>query len=738
MSTHKYIDRICVAVLLFTLLLTVLFVNGEALGVQVIVDEDAEIHSDSSWFTANDLNGEWDSSSATVITLSGSSVEVSGSGAYAYDGGVVITNGGTYVLSGTLDDGSIVVDAYASSKVWLLLNGVTIQCADDACLIIDQADKVFLTLAEGTENSFTSGEVYSAEALADNTDGVIFAHDDLTINGSGTLTVSGGWKHGIAANDDLVITGGSICVDAVKDAIHVNDSLRICNASIAVTAGDDGIATSEEGAFLYIESGSLQLDAEDDAIHTAGDIDIVGGKVTISAGDDGIHSDAEVRITAGSITIAECYEGIEAITIDIAGGDIVIYPADDGLNANGGSGDAFGMTGGGHQQGNSGEIGGFNQMPENSESAATEAAVEASAPSDADTRPGGMSDGSGEGTEMGQTPEGGMGLVDGAESAEETETWIHISGGALTIINESAQDADGIDSNGDILISGGVIRVSLVNSGSNSALDFASESGGVCEITGGEIIACGSYSMAEGFDSSSTQCSILYNLSSGAAAGTTVSLEDLSGNVLVSYEVPCSFSSVNLSCPELQLGETYLIVIGEDAEEITLDEVAASYGDAQSSMFGGSMNWGGMQDRGNFGGGEHRRGDSESGGAFNGGDDMTGDRPEPPEGTAMPEMGEAPDFDSMGSAPEQDQMPEPGEMPSGGEPPEMGSAPGMGQMHGMNEEHQGQGENILDGGTESAVSAQNETSMEDWLWFGLSLLVLALGLVFALRFRRHK
>ena len=104
--------------------------------------------------------------------------------------------------------------------------------------------------------------------------------------------------------------------------------------------------------------------------------------------------------------------------------------------------------------------------------------------------------------------------------------------------------------------------------------------------------------MAEGFDSTSTQCAILYNVKRGVAAGRTFSLEDSEGNVLLSYEVPCSFSSVILSSPELKLGETYTVVIGDTAEEITLNEISASYGDVQSEGFGGNMNWGdGMQFR---------------------------------------------------------------------------------------------------------------------------------------------
>ncbi|MBO6039577.1 MAG: carbohydrate-binding domain-containing protein, partial [Oscillospiraceae bacterium] len=193
---------------------------------------------------------------------------------------------------------------------------------------------------------------------------------------------------------------------------------------------------------------------------------------------------------------------------------------------------------------------------------------------------------------------GGFGQTAAGKSEKPN---IRISGGSVTVINRDAQDADGIDSNGDIFISGGTVLVSLTNSGSNSALDCGSENGGVMEISGGTVIACGSYQMAESFDSSSTQCSVLYSLSAGADAGTQISLEDADGTVLLSWEVPCSFSAVNLSCPEMKVGETYLLVIGDNAEEITPESVSSSFGNAQSSQFGGPMNWGGLESRENFG-----------------------------------------------------------------------------------------------------------------------------------------
>lgn len=569
MSTHKHIDLVCVIVMIAALLTTVLFMNGSALGLTAIVDEDAESYTGDANFTSNDLDGSWSTDDATVITLSDDEIHISGSGAYTLNGSVYITNGGKYVLSGTLSDGSIVVDAYASSKVFLMLSGCSVTKSDDAALRVNQADKVFLTLGEGTENFLESGEVYSEEALSDNAGGTIFSHDDLTINGSGSLTVTANYKHGIDANDDLVITGGTIAITAPEDAIHVNERFNF-------TAAD----------------------------------------LTITAGDDGIHADASILIADGTVFIKECYEGLEALTIDISGGETTIYSSDDGLNANGGSSD-FGMGGGGF----GGGMQGGGRMPGN---------MNGEASTENGDFPGEMPEMDSEfeermrerGSEMeerfgemdsefefgGQMPEMGSEFEErvreetteatvGSDTTSE-ETWIHISGGKVTVINENSQDADGLDSNGDIVITGGEIRVSLSGNGSNSAIDYGSESGGVCEISGGTVVACGSYSMAEAFDSTSTQCSILYNFSDGADPGTTVSLLDADGNELLSYTAVAGFTSVNLSCPELTVGETYTVVIGDNEEEITLSDVSASYGDATSSGFGGNHNMGGMQPKG--------------------------------------------------------------------------------------------------------------------------------------------
>ncbi len=470
MSTSKHFPAVCAVVLALALVVTVLFMNGEALGLQVIRDEDSEANEDSQYFTTNDQNTDW--TAATTITLSGDTATVSGSGAYANGGSVTISAAGYYDVTGTLTDGSLIVDAGKNAKVFIRLNGVSITCSDDAAIRINQADKVFLTLADGTENTVTSGETYSETALADKTDGAIFSHDDLTINGSGSLTVTAAYKHGIAVNDSLRITGGAITVTAPADTIHVNDSLNITGASI-----------------------------------------------TLNAGDDAIHSDTSIAILGGKITVNTCYEGIEALEILIEDGDITVTATDDGINAC------------------------------------------------------------------------------GAETADGNLPSVTINGGTVTLLNPSGQDADGIDSNGNIDINGGLVYISLVGDGSNCALDYGSENGGVCRINGGIVVACGGATMLETMSENSAQPSILY-AGTTQAAGTEVSLQDAGGETLLTYAAPNSFSAVLVSCPQMQTGSTYTLTLGDTAQEITLSQTATTYG-----VSGGMGGMGNMGGRGGMNGG---------------------------------------------------------------------------------------------------------------------------------------
>ena len=764
MHSNRHFDRICLAVLICTVLLTVLFMNGESLGIQVVRDQDTDRDEGSVWFTENDLDGSWDTEGAVRITLEGSTASIEGSGAYVKGSDVVIASSGRYIVTGELTDGSLIVDAHNNSKVWILLSGVSLTCSDDAAIRIDQADKVFLTLAEGTENVVTSGGTYSEEALSDNTGGAIFSHDDLTISGSGSLTVSASYKHGIDANDDLVITGGTIVIEAPADGIHASDSLRICSADLTINAGDDGLSTGEENAPLYMESGSVSITAGGDGIHSAGDITLAGGSLVISAKDDGIHSDTSFLITDGSVTINESYEGIEALTIDQQGGDVYVVSSDDGFNANGGSSGQPGMGGFGGGRGENRGPGGI--------SAGTESRQDASG-----------EQGAGEMSES--PPEAEITDTEASAESSASDTWIHISGGSLTILNGTGRDADGLDSNGDILISGGTVRISLTGSGSNSAIDYNSDGGASCLITGGTVIACGASSMAEAFDESSAQCAVLLSLSQETEAGSLFDLLSEDGTSLLSWEVPYGFTSVSFSCPEMEKGGSYTVRAGDQEESVTLTAMSTAAGTAGTGMSSGGMAGGfrggdGRPDQDASAAAEDPAESSSSGfrreGARKGGgwsrdretsfgESSAGEMPEMPDGQPpempdgeMPQMpdGEPPEMPDG----EMPQMPDggPPEMPDGempqmpqtpdqetagtedGEDASLQDLPSDSQSPGMTgrEEAAGSDDTASSSGPEEAAEKTSSYDVETYLLSAASFIVLAAGLAAALAFRRHR
>lgn len=288
MAAHRHVDAICICVTLLTLLVTLLFMHGEKFGLQPYVDPDAEEYVGTEHFTVNDQRGDWNSKSATRIELLGDHARVRGGGAYAVDGNVFINSAGRYVLTGTLENGSITVDTNKKAKVWILLAGADIRCDHDACIRVEQVAKLFLTLEEGTENRLYCAGI-SELALAEGVDGAIFSRDNLTINGGGCLTVSADQEHGIAGNDLLKFTGGEISVSAPGDALHVSDGVYLMNAALRLAAGDDGISVNEKDGGFYMESGSLQIEAEDKGIRVNGKAELLGGEVEILAGGDRIE-----------------------------------------------------------------------------------------------------------------------------------------------------------------------------------------------------------------------------------------------------------------------------------------------------------------------------------------------------------------------------------------------------------------------------------------------------------------
>ena len=267
-------------------------------------------------FTDNDLDTGYDEENATKISFDTAGVAVSGSGAKAEDETVTITEEGTYLVSGTVEAGQLIINAVDSAKVHLVVSGLTMTNNDGPCILVTGADKVFVTLADGTEITLSDAGTEYVQTDSDvNADGVIYSKSDLTFNGAGTLTINAGYKHGIVCNDDLVFTGGTYNVTAVGKGIKANDSIRIKNGTFTINAQDDSIHTSNED-----DSGK-------------GYIYICGGTFNLSAGDDGVHAATALLITGGTLTVSKSYEGLEGDSIDITNGEICVNSSDDGLNA---------------------------------------------------------------------------------------------------------------------------------------------------------------------------------------------------------------------------------------------------------------------------------------------------------------------------------------------------------------------------------------------------------------------
>ena len=268
--------------------------------------------SSNDVFSDRDLSGAYDDEVFSVI-LTGSGAESDSADVVVSGSTVTITASGTYVISGTLNNGTIIVDASKDDKVQLVLNGVNIRSTDYAAIYVRQADKVFVTLADGTQNTLANGGSYTQKD-ENEVDAVIFAKDDITFNGNGSLCITASSGSGIVGKDEVTITAGSYEITAAEHAVRAKDSLAIAGGSVKLYVAGDG------------------LHAENSEDETLGNIYIVGGTFVIQARDDAIHANTLLEIDGGSFSITAA-EGLEATYIRINGGSIQISASDDGINA---------------------------------------------------------------------------------------------------------------------------------------------------------------------------------------------------------------------------------------------------------------------------------------------------------------------------------------------------------------------------------------------------------------------
>lgn len=556
-------------------------------------------------FTERDSDGSYSEAGAVSISLSGSSASADSDSVEISGGKVKISQEGVYLISGTLSDGQIIVDADDSAKVQLALCGCEITCSGSAAIYVKQADKVFVTLSDGTENVLTETGSFTADGDT-NVDGVIFSKDDLTINGGGSLEINTENGHGAVSKNDLKVTGGELTVNCSGHGLSGKDSVRIGGGSISVNSGKDGIhsenAEDTQQGFIYIGGGDLAIDCGGDGLDVSSQVLTEGGKAVITSGSGSANGEAHTENMMGgrypmgaeeqvSGEEDESCKGIKGdLGVFAAGGELVIDSKDDGIHSNAGvsvsegkleisSGDD-GIHGDGQVQISGGSVT-IKESYEGIEGQSIdisggEISVKAS---DDGLNSSGGNDGSGY---------GGRG---GDMFAENPDCIISISGGK-TVVDSSG---DGVDSNGSISVTGGEVYVAGPENNGNGALDYAGEA----FISGGRFIAAGSSGMAQNFGSSSTQGAALVNISGSG----NIILKDAKGEVLIEFDPGKSYGCAVVSCPEMVQGGSYVLEAGGQSTEFVLDQLIYGQGGGMGGMGGRPGGGGKLPGGGQFQGG---------------------------------------------------------------------------------------------------------------------------------------
>lgn len=583
----KLVSIVLSALLLSTVLCSCAKGGGESAGSEdagaaTAVQETNAILADADMFTNRDYKTDYDESASVQIQLNGDSAVASSNNVRITGSTVTITQEATYIISGTLNDGMIVINAPDTAKIQLVLNGVNINSETSAALYILEADKVFITLPEGSDNFLSNGGTFTA-IDGNNIDGAIFSKQDLTLNGFGTLTVTSPAGHGIVCKDDLVITGGTYAISSASHGLDANDSIRITGeTAITIAAGKDGMhaenSDDDSLGFVYISSGTIDIEAEGDGITTGAYMQIMDGTFRILAGGGyengssassdswggfrgggpgrqsmerassetqseesgtsmkGIKASGDMLLSGGSFTIDSADDAVHSnASITVNGGSFEIATGDDAFHAD----ESLTVVDGVINISTSYE--GLEALHVDIQGgeitlAATDDGVNAAGGTDSS------------GTSGGRDGMFGGGSWGGASSNGS----IVISGGTL-YVNASG---DGLDANGTIEISGGYITVVGPTQGDTATLDYDVSA----VITGGTFIGTGASGMAQTF-SDSKQGVISVRVSE-QSAGTTVTVKDSEGNLLFEFTPELSFNVVIVSSPEIISGETYTITAG--------------------------------------------------------------------------------------------------------------------------------------------------------------------------------
>ncbi|MHA7279556.1 carbohydrate-binding domain-containing protein [Arthrobacter sp. MDT2-2] len=291
--------------------------------------------SEDTHYDADDLT--WDAAEEVPVTLADGASSATGDGVTVDGDTVTITAAGTYRLAGSLTDGQVVVAAGEEDVVRIILDGVDLTSSTGSPFVVTSANEAVVYLEDGSTNTLNDAESY-VDTGTDAPNAPLYSMADLTIAGSGALTVTGNANNGIVSKDGLVLAAGEVTVGALDDGIEGKDYVALLGGTYDVTAGGDGVKATNED-----EEGR-------------GWFTVYSGQLVVSSGDDGVKAATILTVDAGTVNVTESVEGMEAQYIVVAGGTIEVTSSDDGVNAAGGS---SGTTGGGGEMGGGMEVGDY-------------------------------------------------------------------------------------------------------------------------------------------------------------------------------------------------------------------------------------------------------------------------------------------------------------------------------------------------------------------------------------------
>lgn len=609
----------------------VTFATGENGQPQLTDPSTQAAASIQAEFSNFDLTDTYETVTAK-ITCSGKTATIEGDGATQSGDLLEITAGGSYLLCGDYS-GQIVVNVPDTDKVQLVLAGFSVTYSTGSPILCQSADKVAITLAEGTKNTVTdngSGYVDVEDGEEDpntRTAGAIHGKCALTINGSGSLTVKASYHNGIHTKKTLKLVGGNVTVEAADDGFKGKNAVAIRGGNLTVISGEDGIQCSEETntahGYIWIEGGTVNITAEGDGIDASLYLIQKGGEVTVNAiGTDrkegtsssgnmgggmrpgmggssssggyetnsdgyykidskGVKAGASIALSGGKMTVNSTGHAVKSSGTLSIGGDMELtvkaYCEAYRANSKGISADADLLISGGkvtilYSYEGVESSGGTIYVTGGS------VRVEYAVDDGFNASAGGSMMGGGFGGGGGMTPPdmGGMtppGMEGETDTAVPTEAAGIVISGGYTFVNAFG---DGLDSNQNIYISGGTVIVAGPTNSGNGALDSGDNNNHI-SVTGGILVAYGASGMAEVPDASVTsQCTLSHNV--GLSAGGLFTVLDKDGKPIIAVEIAEGNvgQSIVLSCPGLVQGETYTLVSGGNVEGESTDGLYAS------------------------------------------------------------------------------------------------------------------------------------------------------------------